>query len=176
MGNGNNILGSYKPLDRLQLKHNARYVSVRALLVALVAIGVAASVMTGIIWIAPSMAAVCLTAYILIIRHSSFHYTTRFGGRFNLLRFSIAGFIIYRFSAWRGLFGLYNHLYFREGYDISPLRFGLTVLIASGALFLTANLILNRTTDPRMADALAIAETIGVVLAFGSAFFLIQYN
>lgn len=173
----NRIFGTFTPLTRSQLKQNACIIATNALPVIVLAIGVIISVRTGIIIIAPVIAAISIPFLIYISRSTKFTYTRRFGMQYDLVRFVIGGFIVYQRTAWRGLLGLYSHLHFTTGYlNMSATHFGMAILMFSLLLFIVSNIWLNYVSDVQIADLLGFAEVCGATFAIGATFLLLLYT
>lgn len=167
------IFNTFRRLTKKQLRENARYVISFAAPFAFMAIGVAIAVSTGIFGIGPIFGALGVAGLIFVCSRIKCRYTPRFGIKYNLLRFGIAGFLLYRHTAWNGLLGLYNKLTFRfdgfipfESYILAILTFGLlTVAVAAYGL--------SKTENAQIADLLGVYEVFGAVLTFGAFFAII---
>lgn len=164
------IFNSFRKLTGSQLRENSRYVILFAAPFVFIAIGVAIAVLTGIVWVGSIAGGIGLVGLIYICGHIKYQYTPRFGKKYNLLRFGIAGLLLYQHTAWNGLRGIYNLLAINYGYSISMKSFCLSVILVSGLMTALSAYGLSKTNDLREADLLGICEVFGFVLAFGAIF------
>lgn len=176
MKDHDSIFGSFMPLSQEELKMNSKFMALWATGIALLAVGVGIAVKTGIIWIAVFSAIFALGVCIFLFQKFSFRFTPRFGVRYNFLRFLVGGFIVYRGTAWNGLFGLYQYLHFEKAWLMSAQTFAIITLICSVSIYILSNISLNHITDVLKADFLGLVEVLALVFAFGASFFLILYT
>lgn len=167
--------GTFTQLTREQLRRNAGVVIPLALTAAIPIAGVTVAVSTGIVWIAAVSAAIWIAALAFVLRAKKSVYTPRFGRNYNLIRFGVAGMIIYQQTVWQGIAGLYNRLRFVYGPEVSAPALGWSLTAVLFLLFAGTNLALNRVTDSRLAMFLGFVEAISAAILLGAAIFLAIY-
>lgn len=171
-----NIFGTFRTLTPAQIKCNAIYAAGWVVAFSIVVAGVAIAVLTGIVWIGPVIGIVGLSSLYFVSRMRYMRYTPRFGKKYNIMRWVICGCLIYGGVAWRGLLGFYNYLCWKQGYNISIIPYGWTILSISLTIALVSKLCLYRITDVHIADLVGIIETTALATFIGSIMFLLLYT
>lgn len=173
--NSDNIFGTFRPLTAARIKGNAKFVALWLAPFLICIAGVVVAVKTGIIWIGAASGAICVCALIFVASLRNVKYVPAFGIKYNLLRLTICGLIIYGGVAWRSLLGLYFRLSIKNGCDWCISSFGWTTMALSFAIMLISKLSLFRIVNAHVADIIGIIEVFALTVFIGSIMFMLLY-